>query len=332
MEVEKDIWRELGGTEDAKGKNKAEERIKEQIRLIKNLYEQYQKLSKAMGGIEAKQFITKDFAKLLNDVGLNISEIDFTNIAGIVSYLESLRDEAQKAGEDASFALEKAISETAVELTIIAHVEKRKDFENTINDMFSDYEISLELDKLDIPADWAKTFFGVETNSLGEIQSVLDERKKEIDEANKINSKELEKYNKDVLTEEEETIKKALELQIAGYKEESAIISDKEAKIKELIEKEQQERLKSYLNYARKSIGERAKLKLEEYNTLLDIEKTFQEQQDKIEKNENYSEAEKQRQKTINEQVKNDAIANVEKESKEKMEAASSAASQIGEY
>lgn len=297
----------LGGDDDKSkgGKDTATQRIKDQISLIRQLYEEYQKLSNEMGATTAKGNVLSRFADYAEELGLNIDDIDFTNLQGIYNALEGLETSAESAGADAMKALTKAMGETFVELELMFYIDERNKFENQIKDMFSDYELSLELDKLDIPQDWAKTFFGVETKSLKEIQKVLNDRQKGIDEANKIDSKALEKYNKEDLTEKEKTIKKALELQIAGYKEESAIISNNEAKIQELIEKEQQERLKTYLYYARKSIGERAKLKLEEYNTLLDIEKTFQEQQDK---------------QKLNEQVKKDAIANVEKEFKEKMD------------
>lgn len=313
------LWKWLGGEEDDNSKGKMCNIIKDQINLIKQLYEEYQKLSKEMSATEARSKVRSGFADAADEYGLNIAGIDFTNLQGVLEALQTLVPQAQAAGKDAMQELSKSIGETKVELELLAYVKAREDFDDKIKEMFSGYEISLELDKLDIPADWAKTFFGVETKSLEEIQSVLNERQTEIDKANEINSKALEKYKKDYLTEEEKIIKEALEKQIAGYKEESAIISNNEAKIQELIEKEQQKRLETYLNYARKSIGERAKLKLEEYNTLLDIEQTFKEQQDKIDQTE-YTDEEKERQKKLNEQVKKDAIANVEKKSKEKMD------------
>ena len=268
MQVEKDIWTELGGSEDKKGKNTAEERIKEQIRLIKELYQEYQKLSKSMGAQEAFSFVSKDFAKLFEEVGLNINDIDFTNISGVVSFLEGLRPKAEEAGKDAKFALEKAISETAVELTVMFHVQNAKAFENEIKDMFSDYEIGLELEKLDIPADWAEQYFGIENVSLEDIQAKLNERKTLIENS----ERELSTIIKNTT---DETQKKSLIEQQKGYKDEREFISKQEQKINELIAKQQYERLKTYLAYARKSIGERAKLKLEEYNKLAEIDKTF---------------------------------------------------------
>ena len=268
MQVEKDIWTELGGSEDKKGKNTAEERIKEQIRLIKELYQEYQKLSKSMGAQEAFSFVSKDFAKLFEEVGLNINDIDFTNISGVVSFLEGLRPKAEEAGKDAKFALEKAISETAVELTVMFHVQNAKAFENEIKDMFSDYEIGLELEKLDIPADWAEQYFGIENVSLEDIQTKLNDRKTLIENSERELSTIIEKTT-------DETQKKSLIEQQKGYKDEREFISKQEQKINELIAKQQYERLKTYLAYARKSIGERAKLKLEEYNKLAEIDKTF---------------------------------------------------------
>lgn len=235
--------------------------------------------------------------------------IDFTNISGVVSFLETLRPEAEKAGEDAKIALEKAISETAVELTVMFHIQKQEEFENTIKEMFSNYEVSLELEKLDIPADWAKTFFGVETKSLDDIKDALEERKKEIKEANGDVSTELKKYDNRYLSEQEKKIQKALQIQVDGYKKEMAFIEDEERKITEMEAEQREERLKTYLEYARKAIGEKAKIKLEEYRKLQEIDETF------VAK-ENATEEEKE----LFESTKKQAQAGVRREAREKQQ------------
>jgi DNA repair exonuclease SbcCD ATPase subunit len=263
-----DLRNVLGGDDEKKGKNTAEERIKEQIRLIKELYQEYQKLSKSMGAQEAFSFVSKDFAKSFEEVGLNINDIDFTNISGVVSFLEGLRPKAEEAGKDAKFALEKAISETAVELTVMFHVQNAKAFENEIKDMFSDYEIGLELEKLDIPSDWAEKYFGIENVSLEDIQAKLNDRKSLIENS----ERELSTIIKNTT---DETQKQSLIEQQKGYKDEREFISKQEQKINELIAKQQYERLKTYLGYARNAIGEHAKIKLEEYNKLAEIEKMY---------------------------------------------------------
>lgn len=200
--------------------------------------------------------------KLLEKASITISEIDFTNIEGVIATLKRLEPLAKKEGKEAELALSKAISELEVQLGVDAKIKEDKALFDQIEEMFSGYEISLELQKLNIPKDWAKDFFGVESFDLSDIRKRIEsELQKEIGEDRR---KQLEQ--------------------------------DLE-KVKEMEVKAQQERLKTYLQYARDAVGERAKIKLEEMRKLQEIEKTFTEPEQ--------------------EEVKQKAIAKVKKDSEQ---------------
>ena len=266
-EAQKRIYEILGGEAEKKAKGDAVERIKRQISLIKELYQEYQKLSQNMGGEKARRTVADSFSDSLKELQMDIKGIDFTNIAGITEALESLGEEAEKAGGDARLALKKAIGETKVEIEIMANIANRKKFENEISKMLSDYDTGRELAKLDIPQDMAKTFFGIDVTTLDEISKKLKYRLKEIEQEEVNISGRLNKTSGN--------LRKSLELQIQGYKEERESISENERKITELIEKEQYERLKTYTAYARKTVSERTRLLIDENKKLLEIEETF---------------------------------------------------------
>ena len=266
-EAQKRIYEILGGEAEKKAKGDAVERIKRQISLIKELYQEYQKLSQNIGGEKARLTVADSFSDSLKELQVDIDKIDFTNIAGITEALESLGAEAEKAGGDARLALKKAIGETKVEIEIMANIANRKEFENEISKMLSDYDTGIELAKLDIPQDMAKTFFGIDVTTLAEISQKLNDRLKEI-EKEEVNISER-------LNQTSGNLRKSLELQIQGYKEEREYIAENERKITELIEKEQYERLKTYTAYARKTVSERTRLLIDENKKLLEIEETF---------------------------------------------------------
>ena len=268
-EAQKRIYEILGGEAEKKAKGDAVERIKRQISLIKELYQEYQKLSQNIGGEKARLTVADSFSDSLKELQMDIDEIDFTNIAGITEALESLGAEAEKAGGDARLALKKAIGETKVEIEIMANIANRKEFENEISKMLSDYDTGRELAKLDIPQDMAKTFFGIDVTTLDEISKKLKDRLNEINEEEVDISKRLNQIS------DNDNLRKSLELQIQGYKEERESIAENERKITELIEKEQYERLKTYTAYARKTVSERTRLLIDENKKLLEIEETF---------------------------------------------------------
>lgn len=301
----------LGGyDEKAKGGKSQLQLIKDQIALIRQLYDRYQELSNVMGSIKAKEEVINSFRDAVSALGLeDIDKIDFTNLGGIVTALEGLESKAQEIGKEAVQTLQKAIGESKVKLELMLYIQKQEEFENKIKEMFSDYEVSLELEKLDVPANWAETFFGVETKSLDDIKKALNERKREIDKANKTSSAELAKYNKGNLTEQEKQIKKALQIQVDGYKKESAFIAEEERKIAEMEAQQQEQRLKTYLEYARKAIGEKAKIKLEEYRKLQEIDEIFVAKEGATEE-----------EKALFESTKKQAQAGVRREAREKQQ------------
>jgi hypothetical protein len=115
-----------------------------------------------------------------------------------------------------------------------------KELKNEIEEMFDEYDLFLDLKKLNIPTDVAKGLFGIDSTSIEELRESLISRKDEF-------------IGKDMLKEYEDYLKK----------------------LDDMEDKAQMDRLKKYLEYTRAAIGERAKIKVEEMNKLMEIEETF---------------------------------------------------------
>ena len=269
MQVEKDIWTELGGSEDKE--NASEKRIKEQIRLIKELYQEYQKLSKEYGSSKAKDIVTKSFETLLKDVDLDINNIDFTNLQGVINFLTNLRSQAAKAGKEASQELEKAIGETSVELGLILKVKEREDTAKEIENMFSDYEMTIDLKKLDIPQNLAEDLFDVNWTDLGDIKQRLDKERQTLEEENKTIQEQIANAYKNQVSQE--TIE-SLKLQAEGNKARLEDIDKFYQKWNDIERKSTEERLKTYYKYLLDEQHERVKIRLETLRKLQEVEAT----------------------------------------------------------
>lgn len=204
-------------------------------KIDKSLYQGMQKRSDARAEIFS-------YGKELNDIFekavVDFSDLDITDVQGVVAFLEKLRPYAQQKGKEAMDALEKVIASYKVEIGSNLKVEEDKALIDQIEDMFSGYELSLELEKLNIPPDLAKQLFNLDTLSLPELKD-----------------KVLSMQSQFVGTDMEEDYRKFLK------------------KISEMEDKERVENLKKYSKYLLKTQSERVKIKLEEIRQIQEIEK-----------------------------------------------------------
>lgn len=229
---------------DLSDQEKESKTLSKRISLIKEMRSEYEKLRKVMGDTAATEEVLRSYQKTFGMAfeGTGISLTDFFRTdEGTIAKLSELSSIAEKEGKEAKISLAREIGQIDVQLRVRSLEKSDKEFIQSIESMFSGYELSLELDKLNIPTSFAKDYFGVDTSSLDDIKNTLYE----------------EKAKEDIDTDR--------------YKK----IEEFEKKITDLETKEQKERLKKYLVYARDAVGERAKIKLEELKKLQEIELTF---------------------------------------------------------
>lgn len=163
---------------------------------------------------------------------------DLTSEKSVTDAIEWLAKQAKDADE--KFDIQQHLGEWKWELNLELEQKEFNDTVKAIDEMFAGYELSIELDKLHVPKDFAKDFFNVDTISLEELRKKVYAEQGKFDGTDDV--KKFEEYLK---------------------------------KIDQLETKAQQERLKKYLKYSKNAIGERGKILLEEIEQIQEIEQTF---------------------------------------------------------
>ena len=232
--------------------NKGKDWMSEVVKGIKEAHQEYIKLNKTLGESESKQMAldkyAKSFAESARNAGLkdiSLGQFEFETEGGAIEALEFLKNKLPQSAKQARFKLEEAIGEIRGEVRIRTKAEDDKMLIEEIEDMFSGYEMSIELQKLNIPKDLAKQLFNVDSFDLSSIRSKIES---DLAKARGLGGQE------DLIKE----LEKQLE------------------KVEDLENKSQQERLKKYTKYLLKAQSERVKIKMDEIRQLQEIEDTFQ--------------------------------------------------------
>lgn len=263
MEVEQTTlrWQLLGGVEKEKSKSsRANSLYDERIKVVDDMRKKYEEVIQKFGedtAIEQAFDAYKDaFVKAFEGVSFIPSNVDqmtaeefveqvlaFPDKNEIVDFLDTLAEEPMKAFE--KIKVELAKGKYVFEMKIEAKAEENKQIAEQIQDMFGDYETSLELEKLNIPPDFAKNFFGVGIIDLSDIRKKIE---------SEIARAEATGGEKEFIEQRKQELKK----------------------VEELERKAQEERLKKYVKYLQKAQSEAVRIKINELNQLDEIEKTFQ--------------------------------------------------------
>lgn len=241
-------------------KKKSDNLTDEQIRVIDNMNKKYRELKKTLSegeSIEGAFAAYKDaFEKAYSGTkflqGKNIKQmtaeqfaeevLNFPDRNDIVRFLDELAELPKELDDKVRIELAKG---GHVEEMNVEKMQKEQDkMLKQIEDSFDNYEISLELDKLNIPPDLAKQLFGVDAISLDDIRSEIEAQLTEArGEGGKLDYvKELE---------------------------------GKLEKVKELEDKQLKERLKTYTEYLTKEQDTRVRMKLEELRKLEEVEELY---------------------------------------------------------
>ena len=253
------LWKLLGGQEKEKGSGGSSKNslYDERIKVIDDMNKKYKELNKTLGQTDALQGAFEAYIdafaeayKGISWVPSNVKEmtpqefaskvLNFPNENDLVSFLDKLANEPMKAFE--KIKVELAKGEFVYDIKVRTKEENDKELLEQIEDMFSGYELSLELQKLNIPPDLAKQLFNVDSIDLSSIRSKIEY---DLAKARGLGGQE------DLIKE----LEKQLE------------------KVEDIENKAQQERLKKYTTYLLKAQSERVKIKLDEIRQLAEIEK-----------------------------------------------------------
>ena len=234
------IYKLLGGDHD-KDKKGRSNLVDERLRVIKEIYKAYKELNKTFDETTSKTGAMEKFGdafyaafgKTPEQMGYNL----FT-AQGVVDAYNKFISTLSKADDITKGNLAKG--EFVMELQVEMQQKNDKAFQDQIEQMFSGYELSLELEKLNIPRDVAERLFGVDTFDLSEIRQKLED----------------ELYN----------------LQAAGGGEDQINALKKYLdRVVDMEQKAQEEMLKNYSKYLVQAQSERVKILLEERKMLDEI-------------------------------------------------------------
>lgn len=242
------LFRTLLGDDGKKkttGGGKGKDWWLEMVSGLKNLHSEFLTLRKDLDATEARALALEKFKGVFDEIlpklgasgkSINIGSLNFETEEGMIDAFTALKN-MSGLSKEARLAIEKALTDIRGEIRLTTKAEADESLIHTIEGMFSDYELSLELEKLNIPPNLAQSLFGVDTMSLKELRSQL----------------------------------KSLRPQFVGTdmeKEYEAYLK----KISEMEDKEQLERLKKYSQYLVKGMNERVKIKVEELRQIKEVE------------------------------------------------------------
>lgn len=243
----------LGGAE--KNTKAGKDWFAELAKNIKDANKEFVSLNQTFDSFTAKQTVLDKFKGVFGETlaalkaqGINIQlgEIDFTTEEGSIEALKMLKSKLPKTAHKSRLEVEKALSDIQGEVSIRVKKESDEKLKNDVQKLFDQYDLSVELQKINIPKDVAKQLFNIDVTDLDGLRKAVEAMKPQFQ------GTDMEKsYN--------EYLKK---------------VTDLEAKA-------QLERSKTYVKYLLKSQSEAVKIKIEELRQIAEIQNKFDGEQAK---------------------------------------------------
>lgn len=234
---------------------KGEDWFAELAKNIKDANKEFVSLNQTFDSFTAKQTVLDKFKGVFGETlaalkakGINVQlgEIDFTTEDGSIEALKMLKDKLPATAHKSRLEVEKALSDIQGEVSIRRKKEDDEKLKNDVQKLFDQYDLSVELQKINIPKDVAKRLFNIDVTDLDGLRKAVEAMKPQFQ------GTDMEKsYN--------ESIKK---------------VTDLEAKA-------QIERAKTYAKYLLKSQSEAVKIKIEELRQIAEIQDKFEGEQAK---------------------------------------------------
>lgn len=242
---------QLYGAEDLLGaKNKELNNFKKRISLLEEMRREYVKQRKYFTEEGAASNVIDSYGKAWEAVGGSVSEISSDMLSDgykLANFIETVLlpligtlPEAQR--EAATAAATNAMGGFRTHAQDEELAKANKMMKDNINELFEAYQYAEELRKLGVNTEFAQQLFGFEAIDANELRRKLESM------AGLYIGTELETFYDDALN-----------------------------KLHDMEENRIRDNIKKYLEYTRDSIGDRAKIKLEELKKLQEIEESFSE-------------------------------------------------------
>lgn len=213
----------------------------DRIRLLQDMLQKYKQAAKeAYGYAKAEGKVAESFEDAWSTImpsGYGELEVptSYSALADMLQRLEQFTPQFDKNGKLSKMMadLKKAIADALSNVDLEMSVRIREDFGRQIEEAFGNYELTLELQKLNLPSDVLSDLFDLETVDLSDLRR-----------------KVVEFYNERLAVEADPT---DLIKQVEGYYK----------KIDDMERKQQRDRIKDYAKYLEYELSERAKIEME---------------------------------------------------------------------
>ena len=250
VDAYKEVWHWFtGGVGDKnnKGRKDTKDWWSELVKVIGDAHKEFVKLNEQLDKADAKSLAIERFKNVYAEVAKNLKvslkplqEFNLETEDGIKAAYEYLLTKLPASAKNARVEIEKQLSDIKGEAKVKVATEANVELKQQIEDMFSGYELQLELDKMGFPPEMANLLFNVKPTNIESIREAINK-----EYANATSQADIK--NRDELLK----------------------------KLSDMEDKQMKENFKKYSEYLIKAQNERVKLKLDELNKLAEVEKTF---------------------------------------------------------
>ena len=236
-------------TEDKNNKTRKDTKDwwSELVKVIGDAHKEFVKLNEQLDKTDAMSLAVERFKGVYAEVAKNLKvslkplqDFNLESEEGVKAAYEYLLTKLPSSAKNARLEIEKQLSDIRGEARIKVETEANVQLKQQIEDMFSGYELQLELDKMGLPPEMSELLFNVKPTNLESIRKAIDEKYAEA-------TSQADIKNRDELLK----------------------------KLSEMEDKQMKENFKKYSEYLIKAQNERVKLKIEELNKIAEVEKTF---------------------------------------------------------
>ena len=250
VDAYKEVWHWFtGGVGDKnnKGRKDTKDWWSELVKVIGDAHKEFVKLNEQLDKADAKSLAIERFKNVYAEVAKNLKvslkplqEFNLETEDGIKAAYEYLLTKLPASAKNARVEIEKQLSDIKGEAKVKVATEANVELKQQIENMFSGYELQLELDKMGFPPEMANLLFNVKPTNIESIREAINK-----EYANATSQADIK--NRDELLK----------------------------KLSDMEDKQMKENFKKYSEYLIKAQNERVKLKLDELNKLAEVEKTF---------------------------------------------------------
>ena len=277
----------VGSTTSSTGSKKTDDTYSRRIKLVEDMRKAYDDLNKTWGKNIALEKIQESFGDEAKELKVPIGDMDVSTIEGYIEALKSIESLVKKDAK-AYKEWKKALREANLELEKTAKIEGFEKTKRELDKLFDKYELSVEIDKLNMPKDIAEGLFGAESIDLSRLRDRMNEETggllNDLAELRKMESKIESKSDAASLEDKEEYQKQKAEINAKWSQEEIKLADETNKKLDELETKSIEDRLKKYTKYLNQSFSELGKIYVNGADQILEIEKTYKDALEKLAK------------------------------------------------